>query len=100
MQKLIDALEKASAEATHFMTGELRRNAVHHGWDPEVASSIYVDHDFKVRVPAYHAEAAWKHEYGSITQQPTAVIRKYNNSHAAVDRVILHRAAKHIGGSL
>ena len=62
------------------MTEDIRNHAVAHGWDPIVASTLQVKYNgenYQVHIPEHHADAAFKHEYGSETSSPTAAIRKY-----------------------
>lgn len=100
VKHLLTAIDKAIAETANYTTHALRASAVKHGWDPEVASSLHVDHKdgFKVKFSEAHADRAYVHEYGDLQKRPTAVIRKYNNHHPdaiAVFKASIKRNLEH-----
>lgn len=98
---LHEAALKALPDAAKLMELDIRRSALEHGWHPDVVNNITVEHGeegFKVNVPHTHADAAFIHEYGSESKQPTAVIRKYGNTGAA--HAAYRSLAHHLGSVL
>lgn len=88
---LYETVTRSTAQAAKTMQRDIRRSAIQHGWHPDVVNSLSVEHGdsgFEIKVDPKHAQAAFIHEYGSETQQPTAVIRKYDNYGA---RSAIHR---------
>lgn len=65
------------------MTAQLRRQALHSGWDADVANTLHVSHvddKFVVNIHPKHADRAFVHEYGDEDVKPTAAIRKFMNN--------------------
>ena len=82
MKKLLEATQKAKQDTARYMTAQLRKQAVHSGWDPEVASTLHVAHEggkFTAKVHPDYADRAFVHEYGNESVKPTAAIRKFMN---------------------
>jgi hypothetical protein len=100
VKKLLDAIDHATNDTLNFITNDLRGKALLHGWDPKVVQHISVNDDFKVTVPSRHGSAAFKHEYGSETSQPTGVIRKYDNSPHSAGNVFVANISRHMKGHL
>jgi glucose/arabinose dehydrogenase len=82
VKKLLEATQKAKQDTARYMTAQLRKQAVHSGWDPEVASTLHVAHEggkFTAKVHPDYADRAFVHEYGDENVKPTAAIRKFMN---------------------
>ena len=82
MKKLLEASHKAKQDTAAYMTAQLRRQALHNGWDADVVSTLHVTHadgKFAAQVHPDHADRAFVHEYGNETVRPTATIRKFMN---------------------
>lgn len=83
------------------MTFDVRRSARDHGWSPEEASSLRVRHTdgtFQVHIEGTHSDKAHEREYGTETQRPTAVARKYGNNPGRAAEIFTQRFNKHLGG--
>lgn len=103
MKHILEAAKKAAGDTAHFIQRDIRRSALEHGWDPEVVKNTHVkweDNKFAVHVAPEHADKAFVHEYGNETNQPTAVIRKYNNHSSAAGNAFLKSMYRHLGGKL
>lgn len=101
MKRYLDALSKAKADTAAYMTFDVRKSARAHGWTPEEAAALRVRHtdgSFGVHFEGPHAEAARTREYGTETEKPTAVARKYGHSHEAAAKFLAQRINKHLGG--
>lgn len=82
MKKLTNAINKAKQDAVPFLTGQVRRHALQHGWDPEVVANLTLVNEgdkLIAKVPASHADRAFVHEFGDQNNLPTAALRKYAN---------------------
>ena len=83
MKKLLEASQKAEQDTATYMTAQLRRQALHSGWDADVANTLHVsqvDGKFVAKVHPNHTDRAFVHEYGTETIRPTATIRKFMNN--------------------
>lgn len=101
MKHLLEAVKKAAKDTSAYMTFDVRNSARAHGWSPEEAASLRVRYDdgkFTVHAEGEHAEAALTKEYGTETERPTAVIRKYSNSSGQAEQVFINQLKKHSGG--
>jgi len=99
----INAAHKAAHSTAEFMTGELRRSALEHGWHPDVVANMHVNYDgeeFKVHVHPEYRDRAFVHEFGDENNRPTAVIRKYDNDGFNYSQVFHMHLSKHLGGIL
>ena len=100
MNRYLDALKKAKADTAAYMTFDVRRSARAHGWSAQEAAALRVRHTedgFGVHFEGPHAEAARTKEYGTETESPTAVARKYGHSHEAAAKFLAQRINKHLG---
>jgi hypothetical protein len=103
MKNVLKHLPQAAAEAARSMTYDLRNSALDHGWHPEVANSLYIVHDgseFKVHVPKKHKQTVHELEYGTETQRPTAVLRKFNNRPEYMEKALLKSLSRLTKGKL
>lgn len=92
------ASNKASQDTASFMTHQLRLSALQHGWDRDVVENTHVEYSgkkFTVKVHGDYADRAFVHEYGSETQRPTAVIRKYTNDTAVAEGTLVSQINEH-----
>lgn len=103
MKRILEVKDKAAADTARFMQREIRRSAKEHGWDPSVVKNTFVkyeDNAFKVHVTPEYADKAFVHEFGDENNQPTAVIRKYNNNSGKAEKALLKSIYAHLGGKL
>ena len=94
------ALDKAGHETTHYMRAHLRSEALAHGWPNDVIRHLaihYKDGAFSIHAHDSHRKEVLDLEYGTPTQRPTAVIRKFNNRQSAVQDFLMLRFNKHMG---
>jgi hypothetical protein len=92
VKKLLEAADKAKQDTARYMTAQLRRQALHHGWDADVVSTLHVSHadgKFSAQVHPDHADRAFVHEYGNEHVRPTAVIRKFMNDPQHVNNAFI-----------
>ena len=102
MKKLIEAVQKAAQDTANYMTYDARESAHAHGWNSHEADSIrvrYTDGEFHVHAEGDHAEHALSKEYGTETQRPTAVMRKYANNSGRSGEVFMAHLNRHAGGN-
>ena len=103
MKHVLKAFPQAAAEAARSMTFDIRKSALDHGWHPEVANSLFITHDgssFRVHVPDQHKRTVHELEYGTETQRPTAVIRKFNNRPEFMEKALLKSLSRITKGKL
>ena len=98
----ISAIRKASHKAANdtasFMTHQLRQSALQHGWDRDVVENTSVEYGgnkFTIKVHPDYSARAFVHEYGSETQRPTAVFRKYVNNTSVAQGALVFRMNEH-----
>lgn len=94
------ALNKAGHETTHYMRAQLRNTALAHGWPDDVVRHLAVHHkdgEFTVHAHSSHRNQVLDLEYGTPTQRPTAVIRKFNNRQDEIQRFLMLRFNTHMG---
>lgn len=99
-RELKKALYKSGDETAMFMSSRLRNDATELGWSQDVVGNLMVEHndgEFKVQVHQDYRDKALDLEYGTPTQQPTAVIRKFNNRYHDFDKFLIKRAGHHVG---
>jgi len=99
----ITAAHKAAHASAAFMTNELRRSALEHGWHPDVVHNMnvrYTGSDFVVDIHPDYQDRAFVHEFGNEHTRPTAVIRKYNNDGFNYERVMHMHLNEALGGIL
>jgi hypothetical protein len=92
------ASHKAAQDTASFMTHQLRQSALQHGWDKDVAENTHVEYGsgkFTVKVHPDYSSRAFVHEYGSETQRPTAVIRKYVNDTSVAQGALISQMNEH-----
>jgi hypothetical protein len=92
VKKLLEASQKAKQDTARYMTGQLRKQALHNGWDADVVSTLHVTHadgKFSAQVHPDHADRAFVHEYGNERVRPTAVIRKFMNDPQHVNNAFM-----------
>lgn len=100
MKHFPDAISKAASDTARYMTADIRRSARQHGWADHEISAISVSYDgkaFNASLEGEHASAAWDREYGTETQRPTAVLRKYSNNPGKAEAVFMKQLSKHLG---
>lgn len=100
MKQFVEAANKALDLLPLQMTDELRARALDRGWAPEVVNSLYVtreDGAFIAKVSGENSEAAFKHEFGSESSRPTAVLRSYDSSNS-YESFFLSTFGKFLGG--
>lgn len=101
MKHFVEAIKRAAADTAAYMTFDVRQSARNHGWEPHEVSALRVRHEegkFQVHLEGPHAEAAHVKEYGTETQRPTAVARKYGNNSGKAGEIFAQRLNKHLGG--
>lgn len=89
-------IHNLSHQTATELTAELRDRALAHGWDKDVVNNMRVEYSndkMKVTVHPDYAERAFKHEFGTETAAPSAVIRKLGNDREA-SGVVISRALK------
>jgi len=89
-------IQNLSHQTAHELTAELRDRALAHGWDKDVVDNMrveYAENKMKVTVHPDYAERAFKHEFGTETTAPSAVIRKLGNDRST-SGVVISRALK------
>lgn len=94
---------RAGVEAARSLTYDLRSSAADHGWHPDIVSSIHVYYDgnaMKIHVPKHLTTEVHKLEYGTETQRPTAVMRKFNNRQHVINNTIVKALGRQLGGKL
>lgn len=95
-----DALHKASNDASHYMTAQLRSEAAASGWPKEVTRSMRIVHkdgSFDVHTTKKHKNAVMDLEYGTPESQPTAAIRRYGNRTHQAEEYLVKRMSKIMG---
>jgi len=103
MKHVLKHFPQAVAEAARSMTYDLRNSAIEHGWHPDIANSIHITHngsEFKVHVPKKHKQTVHELEYGTETQRPTAVLRKFNNRPEYMEKAFLKSLSRLTKGKL
>jgi len=103
VKHVLKAFPQAAAQTARSMTYELRQSALDHGWDPKVASKLFIVHngsEFKLHVPARHKAKVYDLEYGTQSTPPSAVIRKFNNRPQSMEKALLSNLAKLTKGKL
>lgn len=101
MKQFVHAANKALDLLPLQMTDDLRARALDRGWAPEVVNSMWVVREegkFVAKVGAEHAEAAFKHEFGTQSSQPTNVIRGYDSSPDTAESFFLSAFSHFLGG--
>lgn len=89
-------IQNLSHQTAKELTSELRERASANGWDKEVVDNMhveYTDKKMKVNIHPDYAERAFKHEFGTETTRPSAVIRKLGNDRNA-GKLVISRALK------
>jgi len=102
ISRVKQALKKFSDDAAGNLTDKLRQSALAHGWDKDVVAHLTVEHSnnsFNVHVHPDYQDRAFVHEYGSETQRPTAVIRKFSNRKAEIQAAIAGNLDQHYRGT-
>jgi hypothetical protein len=97
------AVAKAGVDAARSLTMDLYDSAIEHGWHPDIARHLSINFDgqhLRVNYPDHVKSHIENLEYGTETQRPTAVIRKFKNRSADIDRVTEQALSKHMGGKL
>ena len=100
MKHIIDALHRAAAETTDFVTADARNHARKSGWDEKAVRTTraeYSDGEFTLKASG---DAAFVHEYGDQDHSPTAALRKYSKSSPAVEAALAANLEKHLKGLL
>lgn len=95
-----DALNRASSDASHFLTAHLRSEAHASGWPSDVTRRMSVSHNngsFDVNVHEKHLNRALDLEYGTPDTQPTAAIRRFSNRTQEAEHFIVGRMSKMLG---
>jgi hypothetical protein len=103
MKHVLKHFPQAAAETARSMTYDLRNSAIEHGWHPEVANNLFIVHDgsqFKVHVPDAYKKTVHELEYGTETQRPTAVLRKFNNRPESMDKAFMKSISRLTKGKL
>lgn len=100
MKHFPKALKRAISDTAAYMTYDVRQSAREHGWTPEEVSALrvrHVDGAFKILLEGEHAEKAHTREFGTETQRPTGVVRKYGNNPGKSAEILHQRINKHLG---
>jgi hypothetical protein len=82
------------------MRAKLRNEALAHGWPEDIVRHLAVHHkdgQFSVHAHDTHRKEVLDLEYGTPTQRPTAVIRKFNNRQSDAQNFLMLRFNKHMG---
>jgi hypothetical protein len=101
LKSILNNIHKAAHDTAQFVEGQIRENALAHGWDKKVVENTHVrfqDNKFNVYVHDEYVGAALTHEYGNETARPTAVIRKYDNNPTGAGANFIQNLEKHMGG--
>jgi hypothetical protein len=99
-KKLIEAGAKAAIDAAMYMTADLRHSAYKSGWNSEVASNLTVMYSgsaYDIHVDDVFKKEAMDMEYGTPTQRPTAVFRKYGNRTHQAEKAFIRSFEKETG---
>lgn len=94
------AIQKASIDASRYMSVGLRREARASGWPRHIVNSLrmnYSRNGFDVSVHNDYHDSAMDYEYGNTEMRPTAAIRRFVNRSQESEAFFLNRAAKHMG---
>lgn len=103
MKKLVDVARKAAQSASILMTSDIRQSAMDSGWSSDVASNTLVMFDgsqYQVSVHTEFESQAMNLEYGTPSQRPTAVFRKYANNTQPIEKAIIASMEKELGVDL
>lgn len=94
------ALQKASLDASRYMSVGLRNEARASGWPRNVANSLRMNYNrdgFNIAVHSDYHDKAMDFEYGTTEMQPTAAIRRFLNRTEGSETFLINRAAKYLG---
>ena len=94
---------RAGVDAARSLTYDLRSSAIEHGWHPDIANRLHVYYDgdaMRIHVPKDLATEVHKLEYGTETERPTAVFRKFNNRQNVINTAVMKALGRHLGGKL
>jgi hypothetical protein len=97
------AVAKAGVDTARSLTMDLHASAIEHGWHPDIARHLSVNFDGKnlhVNYPDHVKSHIENLEYGTETQRPTAVIRKFKNKTENIENTAAALLSHHMGGKL
>lgn len=94
------ALQRASIDASRYMSAGLRKEARASGWPRHIVNSLRMNYSrdgFDVAVHSEHHDKAMDFEYGNTEMRPTAAIRRFLNKAEDSESFLLNRTARHLG---
>jgi 2,4-dienoyl-CoA reductase-like NADH-dependent reductase (Old Yellow Enzyme family) len=103
VKRLTEAVHVAAHAAATQMTSDIRHSALSHNWHPDVVRNTHVKYEdgkFGVHVHPDYEDRAFVHEFGNQSNQPTAVLRKYEHQSQNATKMFADSFMEHLGGKL
>ena len=98
------AIHNSHRDASRYFAAHLRTEARASGWPEHIVRSMKVsytpDNGFQAKFHPGHHEEAMNLEYGTLSTQPTAALRRASNRTHEVANFMLARLSSHLEGFL